>query len=116
MKYLIYINYIGEVLEVHLHLFVDASNLACCTVTVAVVEHDEALRKGLLAFKARIWKRNTSMPILELVGGHMAANMAKNLQSALRCWPIKSNLDGQFGSVTVHHQSRNHGKCLRPTK
>ena len=53
---------IGEITGVDLHLFADASNLACCAAR------------------------------LELVSGlcHMAANMAKNLHSALQRWPISS--------------------------
>ena len=46
--------------------------------------------KGLLASKSRISKRDTSIPRLELASGHMAANLARNLCSALRGWPIMS--------------------------
>ena len=46
--------------------------------------------KGLLTSKSRLSKRNTSIARLELVGGQMAANMAKNLLAALRRWPITS--------------------------
>ena len=75
---------------VHLHVFADASTLACCSVAIAVVESNTGVVKGLLASKSRISKRDTSIPRLELVGGHMAANMARNLCNALRGWPIKS--------------------------
>ena len=37
-----------------------------------------------------ISKRNTSIPRLELVSGHMAANLVKNLRQALHSWPIQS--------------------------
>ena len=62
---------------VHLHVFADASTLACCSVAIAVVESNTGVVKGLLASKSRISKRDTSIPRLELVSGHMAANMAK---------------------------------------
>ena len=81
---------IGEVTGVHLHLFADASNLACCAAAVAVVEQQGGMFKGLLTSKSRISKRNTCVPRLELVSGHMAANMAKNLHGALQRWPISS--------------------------
>ena len=73
---------------VHLHIFADASTLACCAAAIAVVEGDTGVVQGLLASKSRISKRDTSIPRLELVSGHMAANMARNLCNALRGWPI----------------------------
>ena len=79
---------ISKIKAVHLHVFADASNIACSAVTVAVVEHSTGLVKGLLASKSRISKRNTSISRLELVGGQMAANMVRNLLTALRGWPI----------------------------
>ena len=48
------------------------------------------MAKGLLTLKSRISKTNTSIARLELVSGHMAANMAKNLHGALQRWPISS--------------------------
>ena len=38
---------IEEVTGVHLHLFADASNLACCAAAVAVVEQQGGMSKGL---------------------------------------------------------------------
>ena len=75
---------------VHLHIFTDASNLACCAAAIAVVEHSSGMVKGLLTSKSRISKRDTSIARLELVGGQMAANLAKNLHNALRGWPLES--------------------------
>ncbi|XP_028410907.1 uncharacterized protein LOC114533565 [Dendronephthya gigantea] len=79
-----------ETKAIELHVFADASNLACSAVTIAVVEHSSGTIKGLLTSKSRISKRNTSIPRLELVGAHMAANMAKNLHNALKRQPIKT--------------------------
>ncbi len=81
---------IRKIKEVHLHIFADASNLACSSATIAVVEHANGTVKGLLTAKARISKRNTSIPRLELISGHMAANMAKNVCKALKQLPIAS--------------------------
>eukprot|EP00795_Rhopilema_esculentum_P006372 gene6372-biopygen7981 len=75
---------------VNLHIFADASEKACCAVTIAVVEQGSSKVKGLLTSKSRISKRNTSIARLELVGGQMAANMAKNICKALKNWPITS--------------------------
>ena len=81
---------IAEITGVYLHLFADASSLACCAAAVAVVEQQRGMSKVLLTSKSRMSKRNTSIARLELVSGHMAANMAKNLHGALQRWPIGS--------------------------
>ena len=74
----------GLVQAVHLHVFADASNIACSAVTIAVVEGERGVVKGLLTSKSRISKRNTSIARLELVGKQMAANMVRNLHNALK--------------------------------
>ena len=79
-----------KVEAIHLHLFADASNMACSAVSVAVIEHDTGKVKGLLTSKSRISKRNTSIARLELVSGQMAANLARNLANALKRLPVKA--------------------------
>ena len=81
---------VGWVQAVHLHVFADASNIACSAVTIAVIEGTTGVIKGLLTSKSRISKRNTSMSRLELVSGQMAANMVRNLHKGLKRWPIVS--------------------------
>ena len=51
--------FIEEVEAVHLHLFADASILACFTAAVAIVDHEGRVAKGLPSSKSRISKRNT---------------------------------------------------------
>ena len=75
---------------IHLHIFADTSNLACCAAVIAVAEHSSGVVKGLLTSKSRISKRDTSIARLELISGQMAANLAKNLHNALRGWPVES--------------------------
>ena len=36
---------IADTKAVHLHVFADASSLACCAATVALVEHESGLTK-----------------------------------------------------------------------
>ncbi|XP_068742456.1 uncharacterized protein [Montipora capricornis] len=81
---------VNKIKAVRLHVFADASNIACSAVAIAVVEHSTGFVKGLLTSKSRISKRNTSISRLELVDGQMAANMVKNLLTALKRWPITS--------------------------
>ena len=79
----------GKTKGIDLHLFSDASTMACCTAAIAVVEDGSGKSKGLLASKSRLSKRNTSVPRLELVSGHMGANLARNLTRALKRLPIR---------------------------
>ncbi|CAB4006695.1 Hypothetical predicted protein [Paramuricea clavata] len=79
----------GETKAIELHLFTQASALACSTVAIAVVDQDSRKSKGLIASKSRLAKRNTSIPRLELVSGQMGANLARNLTRALKRLPIQ---------------------------
>ncbi len=79
-----------QIKAVHLHVFAAASNTACSAVTVAIIEGDTGVVKGLLTSKSRISKQNTTIPRLELTSGQMAANMVKNLWRALHYLPIAS--------------------------
>ena len=47
---------IREITGVHLHLFADASNLACHAAAVAAVEQQGGMSKGLLTSKSQISK------------------------------------------------------------
>ena len=79
---------VGPIQAVHLHVFADASNIACSAVTIAGVKGETGVVKGLLTSKLRVSKQNTSIARLELVSGQMAANMVRNLHNALKRWPI----------------------------
>ena len=79
-----------RVKAVHIHQFADASEIACSTVTIAIVEDETNRVMGFLTSKSRIAKKNTSIARLELISGHMAANMVRNLCKALQGLPIQS--------------------------
>ena len=72
---------VGRIQAVHLHLFADASNIACSAVTIAMVEGETGVVKGLLTSKSRVSKQNTSIVRLELVSRQMAANMVRDLHN-----------------------------------
>ena len=76
----------------HIHQFSDASEIPCSTLSIAVIDHDTNKVMGVLTLtsKCRIAKRNTSMPRLELIGGHTSANMISNLCQALKGLPVVS--------------------------
>ena len=75
---------------VHIHQFSDASEIACSTVSIAMIDHNTDKVMGRFTSKSRIAERNTSMPRLELIGGHMSANMIRNLCQALKGLPVAS--------------------------
>ena len=75
---------------VHIHQFADASQIACSTVTIAVIEHETYKVMDLLTSRSRIARKNTSIAWLELISGVMAANIVKNLCKALQDLPILS--------------------------
>ena len=67
----------GKAKGIDLHLFSDANTMACCTAAIAGVQDNSGKSKGLLASKSRLSKRNTSVPRLELVSGHMEASLVR---------------------------------------
>ena len=95
---------INKLDKLHLHVFADASDIAFFAVTVAVIESPSRVIKALLTSKSRISKGNTTIARPELVSGHMAANMVKNLLSAPKQFPI--------ASVTVFVSIRKHPKVF----
>ena len=97
---------------VHLHVFVDASNLVCCAAAIAVVELTSGVVKGPLTSKSRISKRDTSTARLKLLSGHMAANLAKNLCNALREWPVES-ITVWMDSMVAFYWILNAGKSCK---
>ena len=46
-------SFVREIGAVHIHLFADASILACCAAAVVGVEHEAGVTKGLLTSKSR---------------------------------------------------------------
>ena len=48
---------------VHIHQFADASQIACSTVTIAVIEHETNKVMGLLTSRSRIAKKHFYCPV-----------------------------------------------------
>ena len=77
-----------------LHAFGDASKNGVSAAVYAVVEQDHATTQGLVCAKARLAKQKLTIPRLELVAGHMAVNLVKNVEAAIgvekvaevHCW------------------------------
>ena len=91
-----------KVKAMRIHQFSDASEIACSTVSIAVIDHDTDKVMGLLTSKCRIARQNTSMPRLELIGGHMSANMISNLCQALKGLPVVSITSWMDNTSTLY--------------
>jgi hypothetical protein len=60
----------------------------------AVIEQENGETQGLVCSKSRIAEKNLTIPRLELVSGHMAANLVTNVETAIgnenvtsvHCW------------------------------
>ena len=76
--------------SVDLHIFGDASILGYCAVAYAVVNQPSKVNQSLVASKSRLLKKDITIPRLELIATHMAANLATNIKVALKDLNIRS--------------------------
>ena len=97
---------VDRVQAAHLHVFADASNIACAAL---VDEGATEVAKDVVTSKSRILKRNTSIARLKLVSAQMAAKMVRNLHHALKGWPIVSTMVCMDNMVALYW-IRNPGK------
>ena len=73
---------------INLHVFAGASRKGVAAAVFTVVSQPSRLMQGLVAAKARLAKQGLTIPRLELVAGHMAANLASNIREALEEFPV----------------------------
>ncbi|XP_046863400.1 uncharacterized protein LOC124457160 [Xenia sp. Carnegie-2017] len=81
------------VCSLEIYGFGDASGEGLCAVVYTVAKQPSGVTQELLAAKSRLAKRGLTIPRLELVASHMAANLVSNASNALRhishrkhCW------------------------------
>ena len=80
--------------ELTLHAFGYASGKGVSAVVFAVVKQDDGVTQNIVTAKSRLAKRGLTIPRLELVAGHMAANLITTVHQAiqpiitadLHCW------------------------------
>lgn len=85
-----------------LHGFGDASGQGVAAAFYAVVQQESGVRQGLVAAKARLAKQGVTIPRLELVSGHMAANLLTNVHDTLSGLPTVSQHVWLDSSVALH--------------
>ncbi|XP_046863157.1 uncharacterized protein LOC124456893 [Xenia sp. Carnegie-2017] len=71
--------------------FGDASGEGLCAVVYTVAKQPSGVTQELLAAKSRLAKRGLTIPRLELVASHMAANLVSNASNALRHIPHRKH-------------------------
>ena len=86
---------------VDLHVFSDASKVGTAAALYAIIYQDSGMSQGLVAAKARLSKKST-IPRLELVGCHMAANLLENIKGALGNIEIRNKYGWTDSTVALH--------------
>ena len=72
-----------EVQSIELHAFGDASRKGVAAAVYALVVQESGVKQGLVAARARLTKKDLTIPRLELVSGHMAAYLLTNVTEEL---------------------------------
>ena len=95
-------NYREPVLSVELHAFGDASTKGVGAVVYSVVRQRSGTTQQLVAAKSRLAKEGLTIPRLELISAHMAANLVKNVQNALENLPEPTIYGWLDSTVALH--------------
>ena len=79
-----------EICAIDLHGFGDASGKGTCAAVYAHVIQPSVSSQGLITSKSRLSKKGVTIPRLELISGHMTANLLENVKEALKHLPIRA--------------------------
>ena len=96
--------------EVQLHVFGDASGYGVSAAVYAFVTQDSGVTQFLITAKSRLPRQGLTIPRLELVSGHMAANLALNVRNALESFPLATNIQCWLDSTVALHWLSNNGE------
>ena len=88
--------------SIDLHAFGDASAMGVSATVFAVVQQPSGSNQGFLTAKSRLSKKGLTIPRLELVSGHMAANLVHNVKKALEGFPVNLVVGWLDSSVALH--------------
>ena len=75
---------------VELYAFGETSGFGISAVVYAVITQGSGMGRGLVAAKSRLAKKNLTIPRLELVAAHMAANLVENVRATIEGYPVNS--------------------------
>ena len=68
---------------INLHTFYDATVVGISCALYAVVKQKSGVTEGLAVAETKLAKQGLTIPLLELVSAHMAANLVRNTQETL---------------------------------
>ena len=68
----------------------------------SVVNQEQGVTQGLITAKARLAKKNLTIPRLELVSGQMAANLLDNVRNVLTRFPVQDCYGWLDSTVALH--------------
>ncbi len=88
--------------SIKLHSFGDASKNGVAACAYAVIKQASGTNQGLVAARARLPKLGLTIPRLELVAAHMAANLIVNIREALSGFPVESSHCWSDSTVVLH--------------
>ena len=94
--------YQQPVISAELHVFGDASTYGVGAVVYSVVRQEDGITQTLVAAKARLAKRELTVPRLELVSAHMATNLVINVRNALKELPEPMIYGWLDSTVALH--------------
>ena len=75
---------------IDLHVFGDTSGTGTAAAVYAVPYQESGSNQGFVAAKARLAKKGLTIPRLELVAAHMAANLVDNVRNAFEGCAVRS--------------------------
>ena len=96
------VQYQEPISSISLHVFGDASGLGVAATAFTVVSQPSGVTQGIVAAKARLAKQGLTIPRLELVACHMAANLATNVREALDGYPVNHVHCWSDSTVALH--------------
>lgn len=88
--------------SIDLRVFGDAGGAGKATVTYAVFQQKSGKNQGLVAAKACLAKNGLTIPRLELVSAHIAANLTNNVRDAIQGLQVHHVYGFLDSSVAFH--------------
>ena len=96
------VKYQEPINSISVHVFGDASGQGVAAGAFTVVSQPSGITQGIVAAKARLAKQGLTIPRLELVAGHMAANLATNVRETLEGYPVEEVYCWSDSTVALH--------------
>ena len=94
--------YQEKIEDIQLHAFGNASAEGVGAAVYSVVTQKSGVTSSLVAAKARLAKQGLTIPRLELIGAHMAANLLTNVRGALQDQPVSATYGWSDSTVVLH--------------